>query len=251
MRIRVLSDLHLECFTEGRMLPDVAADLVVLAGDIHSSVEGLDWVVAQFPETPILFVPGNHEFYGTELEQRRAELAEIAHQTGIHLLDNATTVVEGVRFIGTTLWTDFELYSDQGFPAEKSMEMARRRVPDFRTIRLSDSTFTPEQARALHRRDRAWLEAELARPFDGPTVVVSHHAPLAESIPSLFRGDLLSPAFASRLDHLMGQMTLWIHGHVHEPVDLTCNGTRVIANPGGYPGEFTPPKFDGGLVVEV
>jgi len=252
MRIHVLSDLHLECYEQPSELPTVAADLVVLAGDIHRAAEGMAWAATQFPAQPVIYVPGNHEYYGGSMAERRQQLVEAAQQHGILLLDNDVRVLDGVRFLGCTLWADFALYEQCGQAPAEAMQLAAQRVPDFRLISCDEAqSFSPAQAQALHRETVRWLETELSQPFAGPTVVISHHAPLAACIPEQYRGDPLSPAFASGLDHLMGQAELWIHGHVHEPVDIDCNGTRVVANPGGYPGEFSPPLFDGARWVEV
>lgn len=253
MRLRILSDLHLECFDEGRELPDVACDAVILAGDISRGTRGLAWAAERFAGTPILYVPGNHEFYRSSMPVLRRELADEAARLGIHLLDNRTLTLDGVRFHGTTLWTDFDLYAGQPdhdplLTEAKALDF----MPDFHIIEQPDGVvFTPAQSRQLHAEALAWLETELAQPFNGPRVVISHHAPLADCIPSRYRGDALSPAFASHLPQLMGRMDLWIHGHVHEPVDLESGGTRIIANPGGYPDEFDPPLFSPDLTVEV
>lgn len=253
MRIRVLSDLHLEHFDEARELPDVAADAVILAGDIHRKAEGLAWAAERFVGTPVLYVPGNHEFYGTCMPSLRAELAMMAERLGIQLLDNCSLTLGGVRFHGTTLWTDFALYA--GRPGHDPMmadQAARLLMPDFHIIEQPEGeVFTPAESRRLHASALAWLEAELACPFGGPRVVISHHAPLAECVPPRYRGHDLSPAFASHLPQLMGRMAVWIHGHVHEPVARVVHGTRVIANPGGYPDEFDPPLFRPDLVIEV
>lgn len=253
MRLRILSDLHLEHFGGERELPPAAADVVVLAGDIHSHTEGLEWAAERFPDTPILYVPGNHEFYGTSMPALRDELAATARRLGIHLLDNAAVTLDGVRFLGTTLWTDFALHADEpDHDPERVFLEAQLLMPDFRVIEQPDGeTFTPRASQALHREARAWLEAELAAAGDEPRVVISHHAPLAGCLPARYRGDPLSAAFASHLEALMGRMDLWIHGHVHDPVDLECRGTRVIANPGGYPGEHDPPLFVADRVFEI
>ncbi len=245
MRLRVLSDLHLEHFDDGRELPTVAADVVVLAGDIHAQGQGLAWAATQFRDQPILYVPGNHEYYGSCMPALRRELRAEAQRLGIHLLDNDEVILNGVRFLGTTLWTDFALYADDPTQdAEHTEREARRLMPDFQVIEQpAGEAFTPAASRALHGQALAWLEAQLAKPWAGPSVVISHHAPLAQCIPPRYRGDPLSPAFASHLERLMGRMELWLHGHVHEPVDLICRGTRVVANPGGYPGEFEPSCF--------
>ena len=253
MRIRVLSDLHLECFEDDRELATVEADIVILAGDIHSQADGLQWAAGRFPDLPVLYVPGNHEYYGACMPELNEQLVDDAQRLGIHLLNNSSAVVGGVRFLGTTLWSDFELYAHtQGISGAMARAAAAERVPDFSVIEQpAGQLFTPEASLVLHRGAVAWLESELSQPFNGATVVISHHAPLADCIPPRYRGDALSPAFASRLEHLMGKMDLWVHGHVHEPVDLACNGTRVVANPGGYPDEFMPPLFRSDRVIEI
>jgi predicted phosphodiesterase len=253
MRLRVLSDLHLEHFDEGRELPKVACDAVILAGDIHRGTEGLSWAAERLKGLPILYVPGNHEFYGACMPQLRRELAAEAERLGIHLLDNRSLTLGGVRFHGTTLWTDFALYQDEPHQDPALTEIkARWLMPDFSIIEQPEGeTFSPAEGRRLHAEALGWLVLALAEPFDGPQVVISHHAPLAECIPARYRGDALSPAFASHMPAMMGRMDLWIHGHVHEPVDREVTGTRVVANPGGYPGEFEPPMFAPDLVIDV
>lgn len=253
MRLRLLSDLHLEHFDSPPELPEASADAVILAGDIHAGIQGLGWAAERFAGTPILYVPGNHEFYGSGMSVLRRELAAEAARLGIQLLDNCSLTLDGVRFHGTTLWSDFALYAGQpDHDPELTEARALALMPDFRIIEQPEgAVFTPAESRRLHAEALAWLDAELARPFSGPRVVISHHAPLAACIPGRYRGDALSPAFASHLPQLMGRMDLWLHGHVHEPVDLEAGGTRVIANPGGYPDEFVPPLFVPDLIIEV
>ncbi|MGY2461286.1 metallophosphoesterase [Vreelandella sulfidaeris] len=253
MRLRILSDLHLEFFEGNRELPEVEADVVILAGDIHRKSEGLAWARHRFPDTQLIYVPGNHEFYNTCMPLLRDELALEAERLGIELLDNRAVTLNGVRFYGTTLWTDFALYA--GDPTQNSADTeskALRYMPDFKIIQTSPGVaFTPQASQQLHGEALAWLERELEQPFDGPKVVISHHAPLHDCIPGQYLGDVLSPAFASNLPHLMGKMDIWVHGHVHEPVDILRNGTRVVANPGGYPNEFTPARFKPDWVIEL
>jgi len=253
VRLRILSDLHVECFREGRDLPDVAADVVILAGDIHRTTEGLAWAADQFVGQKIIYVPGNHEFYGASMPDMRDALRAEAERLGIHLLDNDTVTLGGVRFYGTTLWTDFDLYTGQ--PDYDSLQTERRALafmPDFRIIEQpAGEVFTTVESQRLHAEAIGWLESALAEPFSGPRVVISHHAPLPECIPPKYQGDSLSPAFASNLQRMMGKMDLWVHGHVHEPVDLQVEGTRVFANPGAYPNEYKPPLFVADKIVEV
>lgn len=247
MRIRVLSDLHHEHFGGQRELPDAPADVVVLAGDIHSHDLGIAWAARAFRGTPVVYVAGNHEFYVSHMGQLRQRLRNAARKHGVHLLENDAVHIGGVRFLGATLWTDFLLYGKPG--DELAQAKAMRLMPDFRIIDTDDGSFTPDQSVALHAQSRDWLREQLRQPFDGKTVVVTHHAPSERSVPAEYKGDALSPAFSSTLDDLAAQADVWIHGHTHTCFDYRIGKARVVANPGGYPGENA--GFDPCKVIEI
>jgi 3',5'-cyclic AMP phosphodiesterase CpdA len=232
MRIRVLSDLHLEF--EPFEPPTVPADVVVLAGDIGNGTMGLDWARERYAGTPVVYVPGNHEYYERDVGEVDAALARAALRTGVKLLDRAQIVIAGVRFLGATLWTDFDLHGADA--RADAFDYARRYLADFRLIRDAAAAYTPEKARARHERDRAWLALALARPHDGPTVVVTHHLPSPDSVTRRWHGSALNPAFASDLRNLVARADLWIHGHTHDSVDFRdpASGCRVVCNPKGY-----------------
>lgn len=250
MKIRVLSDLHLEfaAWTP----PAADADVVVLAGDIHVGARGLEWARAQFPSLPVIYVSGNHEFYGGQLQQVSAALRATAQRLDIHVLDTGELVLDGTRFLGATLWTDFALYGT-GPRLLRSMNDARRAISDFRMIRCSPTEFLrPENAREMHLAQAKWLEGKLAEEHDGPTVVITHFLPLRQSIHPKYEGDEFNPAFASDLAHLVAPpVNLWIHGHTHESFDYVVNGTRVVCNPRGYLPMEPNPAFDPVLVVDT
>ena len=250
MKIRVLSDLHLEF---AAWIPPAAdADVVVLAGDIHIGVRGLEWAREQFPSLPIIYVSGNHEFYGGQLQPVSAALRATALRLDIHVLDTGELVLDGTRFLGATLWTDFALYGT-GPRLLRSMNDARGAISDFRMIRRSPTEFLrPEDAREMHLEQAKWLQGRLAGEFDGPTVVVTHFLPLRQSIHPKYEGDEFNPAFASDLAHLVAPpVNLWIHGHTHESFDYVVNGTRVVCNPRGYLPMEPNPAFDPLFVVDT
>jgi len=234
MKLNVLSDLHLgfgamEC-------PSNDADAIVLAGDISRPGEAVSWAM-RF-DKPVLYVPGNHEFYGSSIEGARGELKRLCQGTKVHLLDEGEAVIDGVRFLGTTLWSNFELSDD---PQQRlaARDECQRLLRDFSRIRLREALvdpFTPEDSVALFRHHAAWLASRLASAHDGPTVVITHHAPSARSIHPRFAGSPLNAAFVSDLEHLMGEhrAALWIHGHTHDSFDYLVGGTRVVCNPRGY-----------------
>ncbi len=239
MKIHILNDLHIE-FKDFEP-PITDADVVVLAGDIGVGMEGLHWAQARFPDKPVIYVPGNHEFYQhdiTLINELKAEAAD-----NIHVLDDDQVIIDGVRFLGSILWTDFALFGE----ADKffAMQTARQQMTDFSIIQNHGQRFTPEDAIKLHEASRDWLTIMLAEPFDGKTVVVTHHAPSSQSVHPRYARNLLTPAFASNLENLMDgdRVTLWIHGHMHESFDYEVYGTRVVCNPRGYAPEAPNPEF--------
>jgi len=230
MRLHILSDLHNEFSVFEPFETDV--DVVVLAGDIAKKSNGIIWAREAFPGKEVIYVPGNHEFYGAQRGDVLAQMRIDADQCGIHLLDNDEVIIRGVRFLGATLWTDFRLFGSD--KQASAMAEGLGRLNDFRLIRDGVMPLTPTRSIELHEQSLAWLAAELDKPFDGKTVVVTHHLPSKKSVVDRFKKDRLSACFASELDSLFGKMDLWIHGHTHDNLDYAVNGTRVICNPRGY-----------------
>ena len=240
MKIRILSDLHLEF--ERFDPPEGLADVVVLAGDIGVGLSGLGWAEESFPDTPVVYVPGNHEFYHQDLGLLQAMRAYAPGE--IHVLDNEEVRLGGVRFLGCTLWTDFALHGAHA--RERALREANLSINDFSIIRDGRAHFTAEDSARRHAASRAFLETRLAEPFAGKTVVVTHHAPAPGSVSPRFEGDPLTPSFVSDLTGLMGaeRVALWVHGHTHARFDYQVRGTRVVCNPKGYPGEEWVSEFD-------
>ncbi len=251
MRIRVFSDLHLEF--QDWTPPPVPADLVVLAGDIHVGVEGLPWARRHFAGAQLIYVPGNHEFYGGEMEATLEQLRGVAAAHDITLLDGDVLAMDGVRFLGATLWTDFALHGADPDAIAQAQADARRGMADYRRISVRGSgRLQPDDTRRIHLRQSAWLAQQLAEPFDGPTVVITHHLPHALSVHPRYEGDRLNPSFASDLSALVrAPVQLWIHGHTHSSMDYRIDGTRVVCNPRGYLPQEPNAEFDPELVVAV
>ncbi len=251
MRIRVLSDLHLEF--QDWAPPPAPADVVVLAGDIHVGVDGVSWARRHFGQSQIIYVPGNHEFFGGEMGATLQELRRVAGAHDVQLLDGDAVLIEGVRFLGATLWTDFAFYGAEPPMIARACADARRGMVDYRAIRRPDSTLLqPQDTLAIHQRQAAWLAEQIAQPFTGATVVITHHLPHASSVHAKYAGDLLNPAFASDLSALVREpVQLWIHGHTHESMDYEVDGTRVVCNPRGYLPQQPNAAFDPGLVATI
>ena len=234
---------------------------MVFAGDIGRPITAaIRWIEQQLrgplKGRPVIFVPGNHEFYHDEIYSALRAGRELTEQTGIHMLAPGCIVLGGVRFIGATLWTDFNLFGK----SRAARLAARHGMNDHRLIQIVDNgkrtVFTPEHAAATHRSELAFITKHLSEPFGGSTVVVSHHAPHPRSVRPMFRGDQLAPAFCSDLTPVIERLqpTLWVHGHDHGSHDYCVGETRILSNQAGYPkrsGARENPSFNPRLIVEV
>ena len=248
MKLHILADLHLEFGPVE--IPTTDADVVVCAGDVHTGTRGLGWLKSRFPGKPVIYVLGNHEFYHHALPALTEQLRRDAEGTQIHLLENQAVELGGYRYLGCTLWTDFELRGN----GQLAMLVAQDRMNDFRMVRCSTTnrTLRPDDTRRVHAESVAWLKRELTVHNPDRTIVVTHHAPSARSELRAHANSLLSPAFASDLDVLVAEsgVPLWIHGHTHHNVDYQLGSTRVLTNQRGYPSENCV-GFDPGMVVEL
>jgi Calcineurin-like phosphoesterase len=246
VRIRLLSDLHLE--QAGWTPSPGEQEVLVLAGDIDHGMKGIEWATTHF-KCPIVYVPGNHEYDYGDLTALRAQFAEL--QAPVHVLDNGGIIIDGVRFLGTTLWTDFALYGNVG----KAIDAAWRSISDHVRIRWDGALLTPLQTLELHRTARAWLESALAEYHNGPTVVVTHHSPHPDVITPTFADSPSNPSIASDLSDLilLNPTACWLHGHAHVSVDRLIGTTRVVCNPRGYAVDGAPenPAFNPDLIIEI
>lgn len=253
MKLNILSDLHLG--QGGLDAPCNDSDLVILAGDIARPKEAVAWACGL--NKPVLYVPGNHEFYGGTIDGTLAELKTLCAGGPVHLLDDEEVIIDGVRFLGSTLWTDFLLFRDPEQRAS-ALEQAQRFVRDYSRIHVDEGrqrAFAPADSAARFRLHVEWLADRLAQPHAGPTVVITHHAPSRRSIHPRFEGSLINACFVSDAEYLAGgeRVQLWIHGHTHDSFDYDLNGTRVVCNPRGYArdGVNENPLFNPDFTVEM
>ena len=206
-----------------------------------------------WPDKEIIYVAGNHEFYGKNRKDVLASLRIAARDTGVHFLDNEEVVIDGVRFLVSTLWTDFKLFGEE--LNKVCMVDGQNCLNDFRVIQNGEWTFTAQDSIDLHNESVAWLTLNLIEEkHDGKTVVVTHHLPSRLSVADRYKDNLLSACFASNLDHLFGYSELWVHGHTHDSFDYIAGSTRVVCNPRGYcqyEGGEENGDFNPNLVVEI
>jgi predicted phosphodiesterase len=267
MKLQLLSDLHLESHPRLQIAPAPGADLLVLAGDVGSyqngsRLEGSDFGLARFSPrhgwpTPVFYVPGNHEYDATDFDDTHARLRALCDEFGIVWLERETVVHQGVRFIGTTLWADFDALVA---PTDDLGERLKKRGKAMRSadfyLQKAAATRHGHPFLAAHIREHAltceaWLIDALAQPFDGTTVAVTHFAPTLASADPRYGLRPGTAGFCNSLDHLLPQADLWLHGHLHCAFDYVKDGCRVIANPLGYASKGEQDNFRPDLLIEV
>ncbi|RKZ99160.1 MAG: serine/threonine protein phosphatase [Gammaproteobacteria bacterium] len=232
--IHVLSDLHLEF--DGYQPAAIDVDIVVLAGDIHIGTQGFLWAKENFPDSEIIYVAGNHEFYHHDYQELLSQFRKEAEKYHIHFLENNEVVLHDIRFLGCTLWTDY-LCSDD-LSQQEAQQILNHRLADHRVIQVDNELFTTGHAFNLHKNSAAWLEEKLFNEtFEGKTVVVTHHGPSKCCIHKKYGAGELAGAFYSDLPDLINEADVWIYGHTHSNLDISINKTRLISNQRGYPNE--------------
>jgi hypothetical protein len=273
--IHLLSDVHLET---GPYLipPELDFDILVAAGDIGPVAQAIEWLESL--GKPVVYVLGNHEYWGQEYSNVLSQAKSAAIGTQVHVLERTSAVIQGVRFLGATLWTDFggwhadlvrmaisqmrdysEISARRWYETKSNLAWFRHHCkivgmrPEFTENLILDGRFHPAIVYQLHLRTVAWLKYALRRPFAGPTVVVTHHAPTHDSLRAYgFPERLLAPehwgyrddsmvrvaGYASRLNTLLKHhsetIDFWAHGHLHAGFDVLSEGVRVVCNPRGY-----------------
>jgi predicted phosphodiesterase len=281
VKIQLLSDLHLESHPNFQASPATGADLLVLAGDIGSYQTGSalaahgidDFGLARFSPlpvaqggagwpTPVLFVPGNHEYDGLDFDTAHARLRETCTRLGIIWLERQTVVLGGVRFIGCTLWTDFDSLSDEAarhgditlgqqlLAREKAFRAANYYLKKNHALQ-GGKPMLAEALRELGLQSQAWLRSALSEPFAGQTVVVTHFAPSLLSADPRYGRHPGTAGFCNALDPLFAQADVWLHGHLHCPSHYVKAGCRVFANPRGYAAKGEQQAFRGDFCVVV
>ena len=267
MIIQLLSDLHLEVHPHDRPPPAPGADLLVLAGDIGSYQAGSqltdpDFGLGRFSPrqgwpTPVLYVPGNHEYDGLAYDEAHTRLRETCERLGITWLEREVIVIDGVRFVGTTLWSDFEALvplqgplSEQMKAREKALRAANFYLRKNSTLRGGEHLLA-EDLQVLGRECQAWLRQALATPFDGTTVVVTHFAPSLRSADPRYGLTPGTAGFCNALDDLLTHAQWWLHGQLHCPQDYTHNGCRVVANTLGYAAKGEQATFSAVYSIDL
>jgi len=248
MKIQLLSDIHIEF--ESFNYRETDSDVVVLAGDIHIKHHGVEWALETIKDKPVIYVLGNHEYYGKAYPKHYLDLIKKYKGTNVHILENSSVEIDGVTFLGATLWTDFKLYGDPRIAGSQCQEV----MSDYKKIRVSPrySKLRSIDVAAIHYKSLKWLEKSLAELQNNPSVVITHHGPSEKSVPQEHKNSLITSAYVSDLEATMQTFSplLWLHGHLHNSSDYKVGDCRVVCNPRGYPRERNI-DFDPSLVIEI
>lgn len=268
MKIQLLSDLHLEVHPGFRPQPAPDAQLLVLAGDIGSYqagslLPGKDYGLERFADwpVPVLYVPGNHEYDNRDFDATHAELRASCERLGLTWLERETVVIDGVRFVGTTLWADFDALAMRPGQAPQPLDKAlKQRHKAFRAANF----YLEKAATTRHGQPwlaegwreqalvcQAWLEQALAQPFDGPTVVVTHFAPSLRSNDPRYGITPGTAGFCNSLEPLMAKADWWLHGHLHCQHDYVERGCRVRTNALGYAAKGEQEQFQPAATLDI
>ena len=269
MKIQLLSDLHLESHPHFVPQPAPDADVLVLAGDIGSYQAGsallkqgdADFGLRRFSPlhgwpVPVLFVPGNHEYDALDFDDTHARLRETCERLGLVWLEREQWLWRGVRFVGTTLWSDFDALA-QGQPlgpALKARDKAFRAANHY--LRKTGTTrhgtpWLAEGVREQALQCQDWLRQQLLKHHAGPTVVVTHFAPSLRSADPRYGLTPGTAGFCNALDDLLPAADLWLHGHLHCAIDYQVERCRVRANPLGYASKQEQLRFEPCGVIEL
>lgn len=268
MKLQIASDLHLE--RRALEITNTGADTLVLAGDVlcaafldKKSPDSSSTLYRRFADflagvsdsfEHVVYVAGNHEFYGGKWQKTLEILQEhCAQHPNMHFLEGSAVTIDDVTFVGGTLWTDLR----NGDPYV--LHDIRSRMNDYAAIRDDTKGYTklkPITTVMRHKKTLAAFDACISESI-GKCVVVSHHAPSFVSVPREYREEFtVNSAYATDLGEFIldrPKIGLWIHGHMHDPVDYMIGSTRVVSNPRGYHGiESRASTWTGSeLVVEI
>lgn len=271
MRAWIISDIHWHPmeyrWREPVRIPQ-DADVCICAGDIADNIsDSIVYLRREIePHMPVVVVLGNHDYFGSSIDFALEEARRQIEGTRIHLLENQTFEIGGCRIVGATLWTDFAVSvgGDENVPVLTRQRKAFGLVPclmlDYQEIYRSDQRqpgetglITIQEILARHHESRSHIARELVKPFEGRTIVLTHHAPLMQSMDPTFFGDASNAAFASDLSDLItrGKPSLWIHGHIHKFRDYVFGETRVVCHPRGMMRERETSGFRPDFVIEL
>ena len=267
MKFKLVSDLHLEFYVNRPGLPaqpmwtptpteDDENTVLLLPGDIHVGTKAKDWLKDRCMQYhKVVYLLGNHEFYGQELDDVREAWRDMDMPENFHFLDDNMFVLdtqEPIRIIGGTLWTEvtdpFNMWNGPKRMTDYEV-IKRRRDPRYGELR----GLTVDDTNVLHKATVAYFKTVLETPFKGKTLVMTHHLPHEICVANRFKGNMLNDFFRTDLDYMFENFDIdvWVHGHTHDNVDEMVHGTRILCNPMGYHGRALNCDFDEVAVFDL
>ncbi|EEF80510.1 metallophosphoesterase [Methylophaga thiooxydans] len=250
MKFQLYSDIHIE--TRGYFsIPKLDSDLIILAGDIDVGLEGLMWAqeLTWLHKKPVIYIAGNHEYFRHDYTMLTQQMRDYAAQYDrLIFLEKDEVILGCVRFLGTTLWTNY--FHELGIiERDKNISILDNALNDHKLIRDGAEPFSARKAYEENIRSTYWLREQLMTPFDGKTVVITHHAPSFECNHKEFGMNLYTPGFVSNLDELVALADVWCYGHTHSNLDVNIGGCRLLSNQAGYKNEKIPEPFQLELII--
>ncbi len=265
MKIQILSDLHNEFLINHKSnslfkwkgkIESTSADLIILAGDIDTGIRGVTWAIEESERlaVPIIYVVGNHEYYNYEINKLKENLLEVTKNTNVFLLNPGTHIFNDIRIIGATLWTDYKAFTTA--TQSSNIISLKNSLSDHRLINIQKNgnvrKFSPHDALDVHKKEIKWLIEQLEKPFDGKTVIVTHHGPHAVCQHKSYTPSPISSGFYSDLSLIIESYSIdtWIYGHTHSNLNTRIENTRIISNQAGYPDENVF-DFDPSFLLDI
>lgn len=246
------SDLHLENsnFDKHSL---ISSGILILIGDISADFSLLDSFFRKVnPNVNVVYIPGNHEFEAKTIQEVVPYLKDfLSIYPNVRVLNNESCVIEGVKIIGSTLWTNFEISDNQ--IRKDVLERVDAQFPEFNsTVIIGDNgkgrRFTVLDAVDLFNESVKFLEFELKHNRSKlPTIVATHFTPSHRSTHPRFKDDAMNAYWSNQLDHLIPLADYWLHGHTHDSHEYYVDNCFVGCNPRGNSKLMnlaSNPKFD-------
>ena len=246
-QFKLMSDLHLEFYRGDTKympeeLPYDEETVLLLAGDIHVGTQAKPWLETMCERyRTVVYILGNHEFYGRELNKIREEWAEIEMPDNFIFLDDDVAYIDDVRIIGGTMWTTVK--------DPHARWKGQNAMNDYRTIKINEHgqyrRLNVADTDRLNRKTEFFIKEELRKEWKGRTIVMTHHLPHPLCVAERFKDSMLTEFFLHDCDHIIKDydIDIWCHGHTHDNVDVTVHGTRILCNPRGYHGVEMNPDY--------
>lgn len=239
MKFRFYSDLHIEFKKFDNWKHNDSKEInLILAGDIGVGDMATNMITEMCKDyRSVILVPGNHEYYSQNVEDVDNHFAKLDNDIpNFHFLNIGTRIIDDIRIIGGTMWTDLNKGD------WNTCRTASRSMNDYHCISITGSNGVPENFTTTHSRAKfaefkSYLDKEMASPWAGKTLVVTHHSPCELSVAHQFKGSILNYAYFEDMTNYMfldNAPSIWIHGHMHNTSDYTIGNTRVLTNPRGY-----------------